>query len=189
MKLRIIVLIIAFIGWSCNSVKREIHKNLNSRFTGFEIVEIKKDSASIFMATEVIRDLKNKIVRSNIRISQAFSDYRKGTANKAGWQVSEYVDSIYDSMTKSIIHFESYRIIKNEPCFYVKYRIFDCPFKREKEEYFYFRKINGKFIELLTRPYKWEDFLQLENYEEIMNEYMKHYSEIINLRLKTTGKI
>jgi hypothetical protein len=182
-------IVLAIIMIACQDMtKQKINDNLKSRFTGFEIVEIKADSSFIYDAMNELRSLKLKVSQWNLDIIKSISNYEQGNSPLTGKQTYLHIDSVYMKMEKTLTSFEDKRFLKSEPCFYVKYRIFKAENKIEKEEYFYIRKYGNNKTEIITRPYDWDEFMLREDYQGLLDNALKFYRDILDYRYKYTGK-
>jgi len=85
-------------------------------------------------------------------------------------KVSIFV-SLTNRMSKMCTDFMHLQFSKSEPCYYVKYRIFDGALKVEKEEYYYTRVFDeGKQKELIHRPTNWKAYLIEQNCSNILDQ-------------------
>lgn len=171
-----------------DSAKQKINENLNSRFTGFEIVEIKPDSSFIYDAGNEINSLKIKVSEWNLDIIKSISDYEIGNSKLSGKQTYLHIDSVYSKMEKSLTSFENKRFQRSEPCFYVKYRIFKAENKIEKEEYFYIHEYGDNKTEIVSRPCDWDEFMLQEDYNGLVDKALKFYKDVLDYRYRYTGK-
>lgn len=145
---------------------QRIKKDLDSRFTKFEIVEIKPDSANVQDAFMTLLSLKVNISQGNLDIIKAGNHYYNidGLGKWSDKKTKQYMDSITNKLSKMCYDFMRLQFSKDEPCYYVKYRIFNGALKEEKEEYYSIRIYDdGKQIELIHRPYNWNDYLIEQN--------------------------
>jgi len=170
--LMIFFLMLVFVG--CDKNKQAIKKDLNSRFTKFEIVEIKKDSANIEDASMLLMSLQLNISQSNLDMLKAENLYydKKWSYAKA----SKFMDSITTKLMNMNVDFVHSQYLKSDPCYYVKYRIFKDELKVEKEEYYYFRIYNeGKQTEIMHRPCNWDEYLKVEESADLMDKCTEQY--------------
>jgi len=189
MKKIITLFAVASILTSCQfSPKLKVKENLDSRFTGYDIVEIKPDSSFIYHALNELSSLKLKVSQWNLDIIKSISNYETGNSNLTGKQTYLHIDSVFTEMENTLTAFENKRFLKSEPCYYVKYRVYNGVNKVEKEEYFYFHKYDNNKTEVLTRPCDWDEFMYQEDYKELIDDALKFYSDILDYRHKYTGK-
>jgi len=160
-----------------NSYETLIQKDLDSRFTGFEIVEIKPDTANIYTALNNLRSLKLKVASTNLSIISAIADPREKTPKENYL----YVNSLQDSLVAFMTKFEDSKYDKVDRCYYVKFLIFREENKVPVEEYYYIDKNNG---DVLHRPFIWEDFLQDEGYNKLIEDALKYNDLIYNMPQK-----
>ena len=188
MKTLIPILILALILTSCNiGIKQKIKKDLNSRYTGYEIVEIKKDSSFVSSAFDALIYLKLRAFADNKEISKSIIEFENGTSKRTGLQTYQYIDSVYKAMTHAFVVFEEKKHKKVDPCFYVKYRVFQGAIKVERVEYYQIRKdVLNKNV-LFNRPYDWDEFLHQQEYDEMVDNVLQYTDEIMDYRYKYTG--
>jgi hypothetical protein len=179
----LLILILQLILVGCNNINQAIKKDLNSRFTKFEIVEIRKDSSNVEEAFNMLLSLKVNISDGNLEIVKAgnhfydVSGYDKWSYEKT----TNYMNSITNKLLNMCHDFMYLQFSKSEPCYYVKYRIFKDELKVEKEEYYYFRIYDdGKKTELLHRPCNWNDFLYEQKCIDLIDKCSEPYREFLN---------
>ena len=172
----ILILSIVFVG--CNPSNQAIKKDLNSRFTKFEIVEIRIDTSNVYDAKMSLLSLKINISDVNLNIAKATNYYydKQWSYDKT----SHYMDSISTNLSKRYMDFMSLISSKSEPCYYVKYRIYKDELKVEKEEFYYFRKNDGVITELLHRPCDWSDFLKEEECTDLSDQCYAGYKGFLD---------
>lgn len=182
-----ILFILVIMNGCISQDKRLIKKDLDSRFTKFEIVEIKPDSANIQDAFMTLLSLKVNISQGNLDIIKAGNHYYNidGIGKWSDKKTNTYMDSVTKKMSKMCFDFMRLQFLRSEPCYYVKYRIFNGALKEEKEEYYSIRTYDdGKQIELIHRPYNWNEYLIEQNCSDIIDqcsrEYIKFLREQIN---------
>lgn len=163
----------------CTS-KHRIKKDLNSRFTKFEIVEIHSDAANVRNAFLDYLDISMLVVNNSTKISSILSDYFDGKQYWTTKQYSKALDTLYFQMEKRLTAFEESHKLK-ESCIYVKYRIPDGVRKIEKEEYFQF---DGK--KTYRRPTDWDEWLKEIQYGTVIDMALLHYSDINEIRGKAS---
>jgi len=78
-KIYLLVILILFLTIGCNSPESKIKKDLKSRYTGFEIVEIQKESSNVWNAMMNILSLKIRTSEANAKISKGLLDIEEGT--------------------------------------------------------------------------------------------------------------
>ena len=164
---------------ACNLTDQgRIKKDLNTRFVKFEIVEIKKDSANIYDTFMTLLSLQVNISKGNLDMAIAENHYYD-TDMKGKWsneKTTHYMDSITHKLMDMCDHFMRLQFTKPEPCYFVKYRIYNGATKEEKEEYYYLRLYdNGKKIELMHRPYLWNDYLTDQKCKDICAKCSEKY--------------
>lgn len=177
--LMIFFLSLVFVG--CNPSNQAIKKDLNSRFTKFEIVEIRKDSSNVYDAMMTNLSLRIRIADNNLGIIKSINDIEFGTANKKPYQTILYIDSLFNNSVQGGTDLENKQFDKRESCYYVKYLIHKEERKITKEEYFYINEING---EVLHRPYDWSEFLRELKYSDQIKDALLYQSEIMDLKRK-----
>jgi hypothetical protein len=163
----------------CNTDKSLIKKNLNSRFTKFEIVEIRKDSANVFDACNMLLSTRINVSETNLNVIKAINGYYSGTSKMSPKEIILYIDSIENKLTALMTKFEELRFDRSENCYYVKYLLSKEENKIPKEEYFY---INPWNKEVITRPYNWDEYLYKEKYDLLINESMKYDDDYYQLK-------
>jgi hypothetical protein len=171
-----------------DSAKLMINENLNSRFTGYEIVEIRKDSSFIYEAKNILARLGLAVSENNLEIIRTVADFESGKLKMNGLQVSQQIDSFFKDSEDRLQSFKERRFERSEPCYYVKYRIFDGANKIEKEEYFSIREYVDNQQEVLHRPADWDEFMREEKYDQVIDNALKFYAEVLDYRNKYTGK-
>lgn len=181
-----VLFLIVLISGCSSSDKQLIKKDLDSRFTKFEIVEITADSADIYYASMALMGLQISIAKGNVEILTAANHYY-GVPGFNKWsnkKTTIYMDSITKGLSDICYSFMRRQFSRSEPCFYVKYRIYDGPVKVEKEEYYYIRVFDeGKQKELMHRPVSWKEYLVEQDCSDIMDqcyeEQLKFLREIV----------
>jgi hypothetical protein len=179
MKTKLILLLTCyFLFIGCT--KQKVKKDLNSRYTKFEIVEIKHDVANVKKAFLDYLDASMIVAENSSKISSIVSDYLQG---KQYWTIQQYsltLDGLYDTMEKKLLAFEkSEKTV--ESCIYVKYRIPDGVKKVEKEEYYVF---DGKKV--YRRPKDWDEWLTEIHYGTIVDLALYNHTDINEIRSKAT---
>jgi hypothetical protein len=173
----------------CSSISPEeqaIKKDLASRFTGFEIVEIKKDSAEVVHAIEYSLSCKLRISDNNLRIAQAYLRYygkeldeNNNVIKVKPWsikKVTNYADSITDESLDMVSEYMNLQFSKSKPCYYVKYRIYDGANKIEKEDYYQFREGANEWVH---RPCDWNEWLKERGDANLFEEASATYKQLL----------
>lgn len=178
----------------CNSISPDenaIKKDLDSRFTGFEIVEIRKDSAEVVYAFEYSLMCKLRISDNNLRITQGYLRYygkeldeNHNVIKVKPWSLKKftnYSDSITDESLDMVSEYMNLQFSKSKPCYYVKYRIYNGANKIEKEEYYQHREGTDGWMH---RPCDWDEWLQergdVNLFEEASADYKQLLLDIMN---------
>lgn len=182
-----ILFIIVIMNGCTSQDERRIKKDLSSRFTGFEIVELKKGSANLEDAFNTLNSLKINIAQGNLDIIIAGNHYYNidGIGKWSDKRTNAYMDSVTKEMSKMCNDFMQLQFTKPEACYYVKFRIFNGAMKEEKEEYYLVRIFDeGKQVELLHRPVNWSEYLIEQKCSDLIDqcsrEYIKFLREQIN---------
>jgi hypothetical protein len=181
-----ILFILILLNGCTSQDEKLIKKDLESRFTKFEIVEVKKDSANVDDAFNMLLSLKVNISIGNLDITKAEARYYNydGLGKWSLTKTENYMDSVTKKLTKLCHNFMILQFDKSEPCYYVKFRIYNGVFKEERAEYYYVRKYgsNNELTELMRRPYIWKDYLLEENvadiYDKCTEKYLSFLKEI-----------
>jgi len=165
---------------SCDGIskktKQAIFDNLNSRYTGFEIVEIRKDSANVYTAITQIQELNSKIAINNSRIAVIFA---KASGDLT---LTEYTEAkaFYDTIQSDLNKFTGLKS-KPDACYYVKFLVYKNEAKVPTEEYFY---INLDKAIVLRRPVNNEEFINELNFKKTINNSLEYYMEFAELDRK-----
>ena len=168
MKKLLFIALILLYTLDCNSQESAIKKDLNSRFTGFEIVEIKPDSANVYEAANALNNLKLAIGSANLKISTATAYF--DTKTWSFEKTTQYMDSVSEAMADECVKFWKLETSKTEPVYYVEYRIFKDELKILKVEYYYFhKKADGK-TDLLHRPCRWDYYMNEVSFSNGMDQ-------------------
>lgn len=185
MKYRTILIALFILLNGCVSKEEVIiKKDLDTRWTGFDIVEIRADSANIYTAVNILRSLELNILNSNNKIISALLDFERGNSIRNGSQTLLYVDSIYKKIEDRMTAFERSRYDRPDKCYYVKYLVFSGARKIEKEEYYHLRLMNDGNYDIIHRPYDWNEFMFDKEYDKLIDEALKYQSDILDLRWK-----
>lgn len=183
MKNKILIFNVIFlIILGCNGPDSVIKKDLDSRFTKFEIIEIKKDSSNIYEADRMLMGFKVDISKANLSMAIAESKYfdKAWTLKKT----SHFMDSTTTVLMNNCSKFMRLMSSRSEPCYLVRYRIYKNESKIEKEEYYYMRESGGKFIETIHRPSDWSEFLMENNSEDLMGQCSERYKGFLESLLQ-----
>jgi len=164
---------------SCKNAKSTIEKDLNTRFTKFEIVEIKEDSANIYEAHSVLIELIVQISQMNLDVISSMDSLENGIGSKSKAQYIVYIDSLYTNMINKLDSFENSDTLKVDKCYYVKYLVANGAVKETVEEYYYINEKNG---DVIHRPVEWKAFLKSVDYSEYVNDVMKYYKDFLRLK-------
>ena len=164
---------------SCKNAKSTIEKDLNTRFTKFEILEVKEDSANVYNARCVLIELIGQISQMNLDVVYSMDSLENSIGSKSKAQYIVYIDSLYTSMTNKMDSFEHSDTLKVDKCYYVKYLVANGAVKETVEEYYY---INGNNGDVIHRPVDWEAFLKSVDYSEYVNNFMKYYKDFLRLK-------
>jgi hypothetical protein len=184
--LRIFALPLFLIACSSTSLDEQaIKKELESRYTGFEIVEIRKDSAEVSNATAYSNSCKIVISSNNLELAKAKGRYYgkeydyPNVHNIKPWpldKVMKYADSVSHESFELVNAYMNLQFSKSQPCYYVKYRVFDGANKVEKEEYYQYRDGANEWVH---RPCDWDDFLQERGDANLLEESMADYKKLL----------
>jgi len=193
MKILISIIILTLALTSCkNEATKQaealINEDLNSRFTGFEVVEIRKDSSFIYWAKNILMSLQLRVSNNNLEIIKTISNFESGNFKMKGLQVYQYIDSLFRDSEKRLRDFEDRRYDRSDPCYYVKYRIFAGANKIEQGEYFLIREYGDNKKEVLRRPVDWDEFMREEKYNQLIDEALTFYGDILDYKYKYAGK-
>ncbi len=167
-------IIILSIGCNNNPDESLIKKDLNSRYSKFEIVEIKKDSANVYLAINVLRALEISVSSTNLKIVQTMYDEKDTRTDK---QKCNFIDSLHNSLISSMQEFEDSKYDKVDECYYVKYLFYKDERKIPKEEYYHLRLMPNGEYDIIHRPYEWNDFLIEQGYDEMIKDALSGYSD------------
>jgi hypothetical protein len=190
-----ILLIILIMNGCISPNKWRIKKDLKTRFTKFEIVEIKKDSSNREEAWNRLIRCKLIVADNNSNITEALLDFeiKKSGYNNPELKISseerkkwtlkhyrDYVNSLYKESENALQAFEDLRFSNRdkEQCYYVKYRIYKAENKVQKEDYYFINKNNNYVVH---RAYDWNEFLFEAKYSDLINETLKYYPDILDL--------
>ena len=173
----------------CSSISPEeqaIKKDLASRFTGFEIVEIRKDSAEVDNAMNYSNSCKLIIAGNDLLISKATLrfygveyDENNNEDKVKSWsidKITHYADSITDKSLEIVKRYMELQFSKSEPCYYVKYRIYDGANKIEKEEYYQYREGADEWVH---RPCDWDEWLQERGDVNLFEKAFASYQQFL----------
>lgn len=181
-----ILFLIVLVSGCSSGDKQLIKKDLDSRYTKFEIVEMKPDSSNVQDAFMTLLSLKVNISQGKLDIIKAGNHYYNvdGTGKWSHEKTTQYMDSITDKLSKMCNEFMYLQFSKPEACYSVKYRIFNGALKEEREEYYYIRVYDeGKQKELMHRPVSWKEYLVEQDCSDIMDqcyeEQLKFLREIV----------
>lgn len=166
--------------------EKAIKNDLSTRFTGFEIVEIKKDSAEVDNAMNYSNSCKVIIAGNNLLISKATLRYygieydeNHNEYKVKPWsldKITHYADSITDKSLEIVKRYMELQFSKSEPCNYVKYRIYDGVDKIAKEEYYQYREGADEWVH---RPCDWDEWLKENGEENLFDEATATYKEFL----------
>jgi hypothetical protein len=170
---------------SCNREKRLIKNDLNSRFTKFDLIEIKPDSSNVKDAIFSLMSLKIRVSESNLKIIQGITEIESNNGSKASYQTFLLIDSVYNKTISDFEKFEKTRYSKPDKCFYVKFLVYKEEIKIPHEEYIV---INDENDNVFHRPYDWDEFLVQEGYNDLVNSALTYTKDLMDLRYKFTGK-
>lgn len=164
---------------SCKNAKSTIEKDLNTRFTKFEIVEIKEESANVQKAFEDLLAIRVDISKMNLDVIQSIDSLENGIGSKSKPQYIVYIDSLYTNMTNTMDSFENSDTLKVDKCYYVKYLVANGAVKETVEEYYYINEKNG---DIIHRPVEWKEYLKAVDYSEYINDFMKYYKDFLRFK-------
>ena len=159
---------------ACNQPDSVIKKDLSTRFTRFEVVEIRSDSANINEVSLLLMSLPLEIAQGNANMAKAENKYFDKIWTYK--QTTHYMDSVSKELSSDCVKFTKLQFSKADPCFYVKYRIFKDELKIEKEEYYYLRKYGDKNeTEVWHRPVSWKEYMKEAGHPDLIGESMEYY--------------
>lgn len=161
---------------SCDSNKSQIKKDLNTRWTKFEIVEIRPDSANLRTALECLSSLKLRVAITNREISEGLYN---ASLNLNPYENYLKIDSIHEGIVKAMDKFEHSQFDRCDRCYYVKYLVSKDEQKITKEEYYY---VDKDYVR--HRPIVWNEFMYDQEYDKLIKEAIKFSSEIFDLEWK-----
>lgn len=172
--------------FSCDPNQSKIKADLNSRYTKFEIIEMKPDSSNIRDANMGIFSFQITLSNSNDEMGKAA--YRFIDKEWSYDKTSKFMDSIVKQLSASSKRLIDRLYARVEPCYYVKYRIFKGELKIEREEY-YTIGIPGKSptIEVLHRPCDAGEFLKENGFDGLngpLEESYKFYNKFLEALTK-----
>jgi hypothetical protein len=167
-KTTIYCVIVTLFAFGCVGPNNDIKKDLNTRFTKFEIVEIKPDSSNVYDAAMTYMSLGIKVSEAKLSMASAESEYYD--KKRSSKNTMQLMDSVVAVITEECQYFFNLKDSRKEPCYYVKYRIFKDEIKVEKEEYYYIRPHGDGKVELMHRPYSWFDYLKAEDFTKLRSE-------------------
>lgn len=176
------VLWLILLTLGCNRDESLIKKDLDSRFTKFEIVEIRKDSSTVKDAIMRINSLMMRTAKTNLEIVKVLNGIDLGI--RTPYQNYLYIDSLHNSLLQSFQKFEDSRFDKVDPCYYVKYLVHKEEIKIPKEEYYYISESGNVW----NRPYDWDEFLLDRKYDVLIKEALQYHGEIFDLERKFSKK-
>lgn len=152
--------LILFLITGCSSNESKIKKDLDSRFTKSEIVEIRKDSANVKTAIYQLKSLALYTTIINSEISKGLhrieTSYSSDKGNKTSYQIYFYIDSLQKSLFELLTEFEKSETNKVDPCYYVRFLVHKDENILIKEEYYFIHEENG---DIIRRPHSWDEFL------------------------------
>lgn len=160
--------------------KSRIKKDLESRYTGFEIVEVRPDSSNIEQAINRCGSLQIRAAENNAKTIKLIAECYETTnvmKLKENYRQITILDSI---ITQDCKEFERLRFDRSEECFYVKYQVYKNEKKVPVEEYYLIKE-----KEVLHRPIDWTDFTYELEYDEVIDDVIKYHSEIFDLKFIT----
>lgn len=161
-----------------NGIRRLIEKDLDSRYTKFEILEVSKIKSNYY-TLQVHFNLAQMLIRmSNSKITNAYSDYINRKISKLEFlNIAEPI--LIDVRTKLYEIHEGKPIGENdyEFCYYVKYNYSDGAHKIVKEELYF---IDERNMSMERFPSKMSDFLQYIKFYDAWGKTDK-WSEMIEL--------
>ena len=168
----------------CTAMRDEeklIKKNLDSRYTRFEIVEIRPDSSNVYDVINTIRSLLIRTSSNNLEIIKLLNEFDNATMSSLKKRIYFKIDSLYTTNKESILKFEDLRFDKSEACFRVEYLVHNGERKVRNIEFFYINPYNK---EVLTRPYEWEEFMRERNYDKVIKEALRYQKDILEIKWK-----
>ncbi|NVO12273.1 MAG: hypothetical protein HXX16_20115 [Bacteroidales bacterium] len=175
-----------FIIYSCDDPSTSrIKKDLSSRWTKFEIIEVKKDSANVRMATNIFRSLSLQVKDANVAILQSLINIENKKAPDNIEQNYINIDTTYKNIQGKLDNFLNSESKNMESCFYVKYLVSVNEKKIPKEELYFINNQNG---DIIHRPSNWKDFLNELGWDKVVNESVKYLSELNNIKAKLKYK-
>jgi hypothetical protein len=175
-------IVVLFIVISCNTSESKIKKDLKSRWTEFEIINIQKDSANVERAINILRALSIQTLEANGAILDYLIKISKEKNNAIIHEDFILVDSIYNSVKQKLSEFHDMDFKNISPCFFVTYKVNIDGIEVLKEEYYYLNETNG---DILHRSSNWQEFLNQNGWQKIIAESSKYYSDILELRNKS----
>ena len=128
---------------SCQKAPKFIRKDLDSRFVKYEIIECRKDISAydsvLKYANISIRVLDE--IESSIRASRQI-EIRMENLDNPNYFNKRSTEKTYkslDSLFKILEYSEpkASKPVKNEPCYFVKYRVWNTTTKDEFKEYYF----------------------------------------------------
>jgi hypothetical protein len=177
----LVIILISMLFVRCNSTDSLIKKDLSSRYTGFEVVEIKPDSANVYDAAMTLMSLKINIAQGNLSMAKAENLlYDKKWTDK---RTKSLMDSFTTDLNKRCMVFMNLQFSKPELCYRVKYRIYKDESKIEMEEYYLIHKYGEDKTELLHRPCDWDKYLKEEGCSDLLDQCSKYYMDFLRSQI------
>ncbi len=176
-----LLLILPIFIISCNPQESKIKKDLNTRWTKFDIVEIKKDSANVYEAINRFRSLGIQVFEVNGKIIDAKIRTENETNKDTLYKYYNYADSLHKNMERQLVNFDNTKNNKNDQCYYVKYLIYKDESKIPKEEYYYIKQSNG---DIMHRPCDWNEFLKEREIDKVMQELNRYFEDLLIMKSK-----
>jgi hypothetical protein len=170
-----IVIIIIF-SFGCDSPKKKISKYLERKYTGFDIVEIRKDSANIDYAVNVLSSLQIQVLDAGTFFIENLKKIKNEPNDKIAFHYYLSIDSVYKTMIGKIKEFEVCQDKKKTECYYVRYLVHKNEIKIPKEEYLLIREHDG---DIKARNYYWIAFLADNGFYELEGELNKYYYDVL----------
>jgi len=163
---------------SCNKDESMIKKDINSRFVNAEVIEIKPDSANIHVAFNVLRSVH---LRAGDAVINIFKQLYPENGKEPTYQNYLRAKMIYDTISKEMLDFEGSEYKYRDFCYLVKFLVPVNENKINHTEYYFINKNNG---DVIHRSTDWKTFLLDHKYDEIIDEVLKYYGEILDLKMK-----
>ena len=167
---------------SCINDQTRIKKDLGTRFTKFEIIEIRKDSSFLSSAKNLLIGCVFKVSQANLEIIQNIVKIDENPSQE--YKLYKHIDSVSKDMHNYLRNFEEKKYTTPDQCFRVKYLIVGPEIKTPKEEFYELKPKSDGDYNIYHRPIEWSDFMEEVKYSDLLDNAFKYYKKIIHLEFK-----